>query len=110
MGTRKPETRGKNPEGKPDFFATRTRLLLPDCIKPDETRGKNPENPKPGGKTRLFWYPNPTRTREMIPEPDPNPTFATRTHHYARRPRLHFPKSPNQRCWVTKPSLTVRCT
>ena len=60
-GTWKPETRGENP----DFFGTQTRLLQPKPINSDVV-GK-PKSPK----TRLFWY---------VPEPDPNPTFATQIH------------------------------
>ena len=46
-----------------------------------------PENPRVFTRTRQKpedWNPDPTRTREVIPEPDPNPTFATRLHHYRR--------------------------
>ena len=56
-----PNSKTRNPGEKPDLFATRTRLLLPDCIRSDKTRGKNPKNP--GGKPDFFG----TRTR---PEPE----------------------------------------
>ena len=55
----------QKPGGKtPDFFGTRTRPLLPKPINSDVV-GK-PKSPK----TRLFWYPNSTRTREMVLKPD----------------------------------------
>ena len=41
-----------------------------------------PNSLKTWAKTWHFWYPNPTRYRKVKTEPDPNPTFVSRTHHY----------------------------
>ena len=78
-------TRIPKPGGEPDIFTTRpepekwypnltgTRLLLPEPINSD-VFGKT-KTPKIRGNPYFFG----TQTREMVP--DPNPTFAIRTHH-----------------------------
>lgn len=67
----KPKTMWKNPT-----FLVHT-LLIHEPITNDMFR--KPKLPKIRGKPDIFC----TRTREMVPELELNPTFSTQTHHYA---------------------------
>ena len=61
----------ENFSSKQNFENLNTRNLEGFLLKP-ETK---PEN----------YNQDPTRTQEVIPEPDLNPTFATQLHHYSGR-------------------------
>ena len=67
----------QNPGENPEYFGTRTREMVsePDP-NPSIVMYYSLGKPKPE-ENPTFWYPNPTQTWKMGPEPDLNPAFAT---------------------------------